>query len=87
MSQHQLLRKFYGEVLPYLEIEKEEEIKPIVEMPDVTGISIKEAKQKIEEAGLTYTISGETNNDIVIDQIPKKGIQISEETEVILYVE
>lgn len=82
-----MLHKFYGEVLPYLDIKKDEEIKQIIEMPDVTGITLSEAKNKIEEAGLEYIISGEASTDIVVDQVPKKGIQISEKTEVILYVE
>jgi len=77
-----------GEVLPYLEIEKQEEEKSVIEMPDVTGITLEEAKKILEEAGLSYTINGEAVKDTIIkDQLPKKGIEIEEGTEVVLYVE
>lgn len=89
MSQHQLQHKFYGEVLPYLEVEREkskEEIKKIIEMPDVTGITLNEARKILEELNLDIETTGEEDMDApVIDQLPKKGIQIPEGTKVVLY--
>jgi len=82
-----LAGKILGEVLPYLEITREtEEIKEIVEMPKVTGLTYKEAKQILKENGLEISESQEITDDtIIIDQLPKPGIQIIKETEVILY--
>ena len=77
-----------GEVLPYLEIEKDEEKKFVVEMPGVTGLSLSEAKKILEGAGLIYKVEGEAVSDTIItDQLPKKGIEVKEGTEVVLYVE
>jgi len=77
-----------GEVLPYLEITKDEEQKSVVEMPGVTGLSLSEAKKILEEVGLNYKIEGEMENDaIIVDQLPKKGIEVEEGTEVVLYME
>ena len=57
-------------------------------MPGVTGISLNEAKKILEEAGLNYKIEYKVENDtIIIDQLPKTGIEIVEGTEVVLYVE
>ena len=42
--------------------------------------------EKKEEAGLNYKIEGETENDTIIEQLPKKGIEITEGTEIILYL-
>lgn len=88
--QRQLQHKFYGEVLPYLEVKKEEnreEIKRIIEMPDVTGITLNEARNILKELNLDIEISGEENpNAPIINQLPKKGIQIQEGAKVTLYI-
>lgn len=73
--------------MPYLEIKKQEE-KQIVEMPDFIGLNLKEAKQVLNELKLEVSIDGEeTNESIITDQIPKKGIAINEGTKVILKVD
>lgn len=75
-----------GEVLPYLEIsKKEEKQKKTVEMPNVTGITVKEAKKILKENGLECTVETENDEDTVTDQLPKKGIQVTEGTKVVLY--
>ena len=74
------------EVLPYLKIKKEEEEKAYVEMPNVTGLTYKEAKQKLND--LELDISKDINLDnsaIITEQIPKTGIKIEKGTKVILY--
>lgn len=79
--------KILAEVLPYLEISSEtEEIEESVEMPNVTGMTFKEAKSILKEVGLeTNSELGEES--IISDQLPKSGIQIKGGTEVILYSE
>lgn len=81
-----------GEVLPYLEIQKQgiEDSRVNVTMPDVRGKSIKEAKSILKETGLNVRLQTEAEEineeeTIVIEQLPKPGIQILSETEVDIY--
>ncbi len=81
--------------MPYLEIKKQEsneEILKSIEMPDVTGITVAEASKILKELGLEFSIEKQTQNEsesenIVVEQLPKKGIQINEGTKVIIYTE
>ncbi len=96
--QHQLHHRYFGEVLPYLEIKKqetEEDITESVVMPNVTGITVEEASKILKELGLqvniiskTEEIDEEKNKEkIVSEQLPKKGIQINTSATVNLYWE
>ena len=81
--------KYYGEVLPYLEIQKNDvgadaSAYP-VEMPEVTGMELEEAKKVLGESGLEIEVSGE--GEKVTEQLPKKGIQINAGTKVTVYTE
>ena len=76
-----------GEVLPYMEISREDkEIKEIVEMPNVTGITYYEAKKLLKEARIETNSILEAET-IITDQVPKAGIKITNGTKVILYGE
>lgn len=86
LSQHQLHHKYCGEVLPYLEIKKQEELSEInknVDMVNVEGMEVNEAKKVLKELNLEVEIIGEGN--IVLEQLPKAGIQINEGTKVSIY--
>ena len=77
-----------GEVLPYLEVSRnseEDKVTMQVEMPDVTGKTLKEAKQMLQELGLEYEADTDNMEAIITEQLPKKGIGIKEGTKVILY--
>ena len=77
-----------GEVLPYLEVQKqqtEEDIVQKIEMPNVTGMTIEEAKKILQDLGLEVEISGA--GEIITDQLPKKGIQINSGSKVTIYTE
>lgn len=89
-----------GEVLPYLEIEKdnetEEEKKEEVEIPNLVGMTVKEAKKLLEELGLEAEIKNSSDEDsneedvdnsdkIIIEQLPKAGIRIKQQNSVIIY--
>lgn len=52
-------------------------------MPDVTNMTIEEAKKTLKEIGLEVEIEGE--GEQVSDQLPKKGIQVNTGTKVIIY--
>lgn len=74
--------------MPYLEVKKQEESEEItqnIEMPNVTGMRLEEAKKTLKEAGLEIEINGE--GESVTEQLPKKGIQISTGTKVTIYTE
>lgn len=75
--------------------ETEEENVGTIEMPDVTGMSVSEAKKALKELGLEVDIGNESEESdeqgnsekTVIDQLPKKGIQVNSNATVTIYVE
>ena len=75
-----------SEVLPYLEVKKQQEEKELVEMPNVIDLKYTEAKKLLNEFGLEVSKDIELNNDsVIVEQIPKKGIKIEKGTKVVLY--
>ena len=75
-----------GEVLPYLEVQKNEEEKEIVIVPNVIGFTIKEARGILKEVGLELKVEAEgiTEEYIVEYQTPKEGIKLTKGTEVLV---
>ena len=78
-----------GEVLPYLEIKKdseEEEEKQEVEVPNVVGMDISQAKKELKSLGLEIEVKGNSDsNSNITKQLPKAGIKIKQGTSVIVY--
>ncbi len=67
-----------SEVLPYLETEKQEE-KEKVEVPNIEGMTINEAKKVLKDLELELKISnsydGMKQSEVIIkEQLPKEGI-------------
>lgn len=57
-------------------------------MPNVTGITLQEAKKTLKELEIEFDIQGElTEESMITKQIPGKGIQINSNSKVILYGE
>lgn len=75
--------------MPYLEIENANtEVKETVEMPNIIGITVKEAKQILNERNLDVEISEEiTDESIVTKQIPSEGISINTGTKVLVFTD
>lgn len=78
-----------GEVLPYLELKKdkiEEEIMEEVNVPNITGLSIKEAENMLKELGLEIQINEEIDkeNTIIQEQIPQGGVKVNRESKIII---
>lgn len=77
------------DTLNYLGIEKQytegdtPEIK--TEVPDVRELLVSEGKKAIADAGLYYSIKGYGTE--IVDQLPKPGVMIGEESIIILYTE
>ncbi|MCD8180138.1 MAG: PASTA domain-containing protein [Firmicutes bacterium] len=77
------------DILDYLGFEKQytedEEPDVKVEVPDVRDVSVDEAKTTIADSNLYVTVKGK--GDTVVDQLPKPGVMLAEESTVILYTE
>lgn len=74
-----------GEVLPYLEITKKtEEVDEKISMPNVTGLTFKEAKNILKESEIE-TDSQLGDESTITEQLPKAGIEITTGTKVKLY--
>ena len=80
-----------GEVLPYLEVQKdnvsEEDVRIEVETPNVVGMTVQEAKKELEKLNLGISYE-ETEDDIsdkiITNQVPTGGVKIYEGTNVIV---
>lgn len=72
--------QIFSELLPCLEIKKDEEtiIEEVI-MPNITGLSIKEAEEILQELGLEIEIKEGTDkeNTIIKEQTPKEGIKLN----------
>ena len=86
--------QIFGEVLPYLEVvkdnEEEEQVKNDVQVPNIEGKSIKEAESILKESNLKLVINNEQEgidkeNTIIKEQTPKAGVKVKEEANI--YVE
>ncbi len=79
--------KIFSEVLPYLNIKKEnEESKQQVKVPELTGKTIKEAEKILKENNLELkTDEGINKEEIIEKQIPEKEIWVDEGTSIIVH--
>lgn len=83
-----------GEVLPYLEIQKDnetdEEKTKEVTVPNIVGMTISEAEKVLKEIGLgiDFDSEGEINKSEVIikEQLPKSGIKVYEGTNIFVTI-
>lgn len=79
----------FTEILSYLNVEpsytEEELAKLDIPMPDLTGESLAEAKQKIEEKGLKCTVVGD--GDTIVSQSPAYGQPVPKNGTVIIYTD
>ena len=87
--------KVFSEILPYLEVSQgnqdEVEVVEEVEVPNITGLSIKEAEKILKDAGLELSVEGITEenketidreNTIIKEQTPTEGIKINKENKI-----
>lgn len=81
--------KMFSDVLPYMGIEPEftdEEQKTIDRaVPDIVGLSLSDAEEKLGDEGFEYRILG--NGSTVTDQLPVSGAVIAEGSTVIIYAD
>lgn len=80
------------EVLPYLEVSKDnitqEDVKTNIEVPNVVGLTYKEAKNVMKEVGLELCFRNdemEVPDDFIIsNQVPGEGVQIVQGSSIIV---
>ena len=79
--------KMMADILPYLGVEPEYSDSELAAadraVPDVSGMSLTEARSSLTEAGLNCRVIGE--GDTVTDQLPRAGAVIASGSEVLLY--
>lgn len=96
-----IVKEFFENALPYLGIEPDESLVdensepawdeepqgPVgyEKVPELVGMSYKEAKKVIEEAGFTLHALG--SGEVVTEQFPVAGEEIHKGTQVIIYME
>ena len=81
-----------GEVLPYLEVQKdnetEEDVKNKVAVPNLEGMTIGEAKKVLKDLNLNLEYNEEnTENEeerIITEQVPVSGVEVLEESSIIV---
>ena len=83
--------QIFSEILPYLEVSQgnQDEVETIeqVQVPNIEGLSIKEAQKSVKELGLELSIENDSEeldkeNTVVIEQTPKEGITINKGSKV-----
>ena len=79
--------KMMADILPYLGVEPEYSDSELAAadkaVPELTGMSITQAKSALSESGLGCRVIGE--GDTVTDQLPRAGAVIASGSEVLLY--
>ena len=82
------VRRFMEEALPYLNVDptytEEELAVKDVTMPDITGMTIKQAEAAMKKAGISYRVVG--SDTTVSAQLPAAGSVISNSSTAILYL-
>lgn len=82
--------QLFSEILPYIDAKKNEaaESEKIVEVPNIEGITIEEARKIFKDSGLDINIEkDESLNEketIIKEQLPKKGIKLKAGSKVII---
>ncbi len=87
--------QIFSEVLPYLEVQKEENEEDKImeiEVPNLIGLTIKEAKDKLKE--LDVEIEYEKGEEEILEseitikeQLPKPGIKIKQKNKIMVEVQ
>lgn len=85
--------QIFSEILPYLEVNQgnKDEVEQIeqVQVPNVEGLSIKEAEKMVKELGLELSIENEAEdldkeNSIIITQMPKEGVVVNKNSKIFI---
>lgn len=81
----------FSEILPYLEVNQgnQDEVEQLeqIQVPNIEGLSIKEAEKSVKELGLELNIENDSEeldkgNTVVTEQTPKEGITVNKGSKV-----
>ena len=75
------------EVLPYLDLKKDEEEKSEVVMQNVIGLTLKEAKEILKDFEIEIIGENLEKDSKIYKQIPEEGVKINLGSKVILYTQ
>ena len=75
------------EVLPYLDLKKDEEEKSEVVMQNVTGLTLKEAKEILKDFEIEIIGENLEKDSKIYKQIPEEGVKVNLGSKVILYAQ
>lgn len=85
----------FSEILPYLEVSQgnKDELEQVeqIKVPNIEGMNIKEAEKIVKDIGLELSIEDDTDgldkdNTIIVEQIPKEGINIKKGNKIYLKI-
>lgn len=84
-----VVKKIIEDTMGYLKIQPNiDDTETGVIVPEVRGLTVNEARVKLKEAGLKYSINGKSDDNATIkDQIPKPNIEVIANSTIILYTE
>ena len=75
------------EVLPYLDLKKDEEEKNEVVMQNVIGVTLKEAKKILKDFEIEIIGENLEKDSKIYKQIPEEGVKVNLGSKVILYTQ
>ena len=75
------------EVLPYLDLKKDEEEKNEVVMQNVIGVTLKEAKEILKDFEIEIIGENLEKDSKIYKQIPEEGVKVNLGSKVILYAQ
>ena len=78
--------KIFSEILPYLEIKNSNEKIEEIEMPNITGKTVNDAKKILKKYDLKIKEDTFSGDEIVKKQIPEEGIKIEKGKEIVIEV-
>ena len=78
--------KIFSEILPYLEIKNSNEKIEEIEMPNITGKTVNDAKKILKKYDLKIKEDTFSEDEIVKKQIPEEGIKIEKGKEIVIEV-
>lgn len=73
------------EVLPYLELQKQDEEKIEIVMENLKELTVKEAKEKLKDFEIELIGENINNDSKIYKQIPEEGVKIDTGSKIILY--
>ena len=79
--------KIFSEILPYLEVKNTNDKIEEIQMPNITGKTISDAKKILEKLDIKIKGDNFSGDEIIKKQIPEEGIKVEKGKEIVVEVE